>query len=561
MSRQCRDSFPALAERMIFRNIVLSLVFSVIPIAAIADDGAPSAIPTPPARWVDPRGVPGPLVIVGGGGLPDSAIEFFRKEAGGEKAKLVVIPTASQSADEPGSRESLIAEWKASGFPEVAVLHTRSRHEADSEAFVLPLTLATAIWFGGGDQSKIAEAYLGTRVESEIMALHRRGGVIGGTSAGAAIQSKCMITGGQETADVAQGFDLLPGAVVDQHFLARNRQSRLKGVIDSKSSLFGVGIDEGTALLVKGRNMRVVGKSSVTIYHAAGRDQEAREIVLTSGPRQAADLPMFRREARQRAEGEFPLAMPREPKVESGSLVIVGGGGMPREVTEKFIELAGGADAPIVVLPTAVADPKPAPGEATLFTRLGAKNVKVLHQNDWDEVHTPEFLEALRDAKGVWFGGGRQWHFLDAYEDSPAIELFRDVLKRGGVIGGSSAGATIQGDYLVRGSPYGPNVMIADGYETGLRFLPGVAIDQHFSQRGRLPDMEALMRVYPQYLGIGLDEATAIVVQGSTAQVMGRAEVRFYHVTDPKAETIEPVVLAAGSKFDFKTRSQIPLDK
>jgi cyanophycinase len=546
--------FPAWADLMLLRSCLVAFAVLIVCEVCGADEGAKPSVPAPPARWVDPKGVPGPLVIVGGGDLPGAAVEVFLKEAGGEKAKLVVIPTASQSADEAGSREELIAEWKARGFAEVAVLHTRSKEEANAETFALPLTLASAVWFGGGDQSKIAEAYLGTRVESEIMALHRRGGVIGGTSAGAAIQSKCMITGGQEVATVAQGFDLLPGAVVDQHFLARNRQGRLKGVIDAQAGLFGVGIDEGTALLVKGRSMRVVGKSSVTIYHAASRDQAARELVLMSSPRQVADLPMYRREARQRAEGEFPLAAPKEPKVDSGSLVIVGGGGMPRDVTAKFIELAGGLDAPIVVLPTAVPDPKPSANDGALFTRAGAKNVKVFAENDWDEVHSAEFLEALKNAKGVWFGGGRQWHFLDAYEDSPAVELFRDVLKRGGVIGGSSAGATIQGDYLVRGSPYGPNVMIADGYETGMCFLPGVAIDQHFSQRGRAPDMEGLMRVFPQYLGIGLDETTAIIVQGTTAEVMGRNEVRFYHVPDPKAEKIEPSVLKAGGKFDLKER-------
>jgi cyanophycinase len=535
-------------------------VFAVVTVGVgicRGDEGAKPGVPAPPARWIDPKGAPGPLVIVGGGELPSGAIEFFLREAGGEKSKLVVIPTASASADDAAEREKLVADWRARGFADVFVLHTRSKAEANADAFCEPLKSATAVWFGGGDQAKIAEAYLGTRVEAEIMELHKRGGVIGGTSAGAAIQSKCMIAGGKETAQVAEGFDLLPGAVIDQHFLARNRQARLKGVIDARPNLFGVGIDEGTALLVKGRNLRVAGAASVTIYHAAGRDQTAREIVLTPSRRQPADLPMYRREARQRAEGAFPLANAREPKVESGALVIVGGGGMPRDVTAKFIELAGGPDAPIVVLPTAVPDPKPSPGEGMLFTRAGANNVTVLHQNDWDEVHAPEFLEALKNAKGVWFGGGRQWHFLDAYEDTPAVELFRDVLKRGGVIGGSSAGATIQGDYLVRGSPYGPNVMIADGYETGLSFLPGVAIDQHFSQRGRLPDMAGLMRVYPQYLGIGLDEATAIVVAGTTAEVMGRNEVRFYHVSDPKAETIEPAVLKAGGKFDLKERKII----
>lgn len=542
---------------MFLRIPLLALLLaSALPL--LADDGAlfsdSAPIPAPPPRWIDPRGVPGPLVIAGGGVLPKAALDFFIKEAGGENARLVVIPTASDTADDPERREKMVEYWKNRGIGEVHILHTRSRDEADSEEFAAPLANATAVWFDGGSQSQIADAYLGTRVEQAILDLHRRGGVIGGTSAGAAIQSRCMIASGKETANVATGFDLLPGAVIDQHFLARNRKGRLVGVIDARPHLFGVGIDEDTALLVKGRGMRVVGKSSVTIYHAAGRDQPAREILLTPDQRQPADLPMFRREARQRAEGEFPLPAPIEPKVESGSLLIVGGGGMPREIVQKFIELAGGEDAPIVVLPTATPNPTNNPGEAAFFTRAGAKNVTVLAENEWHEVHRPEFLNALKNAKGVWFGGGRQWHFLDAYEDSPAVELFRDVLRRGGVIGGSSAGATIQGDYLVRGSPYGPQVMIADGYETGLRFLPGVAIDQHFSQRNRLPDMEALMRAYPQYLGIGLDEATAIFVQGSTAEVLGRHEVRFYHVPDPTAETITPAVLKAGDKYDLKER-------
>src|SRR6185503_20085131 len=106
--------------------------------------------------------------------------------------------------------------------------------------------------------------------------------------------------------------------------------------------------------------------------------------------------------------------------------------------------------------------------------------------------------------------------------------LFRDVLARGGVIGGSSAGATIQGDYLIRGAPAGPNIMMCEGYERALGFLPGVAIDQHFSARNRFKDMSAFMARYPQFLGIGLDESTAIVVHGSTAEVLGKGKVHFY---------------------------------
>ena len=140
------------------------------------------------------------------------------------------------------------------------------------------------------------------------------------------------------------------------------------------------------------------------------------------------------------------------------------------------------------------------------------------------EVDSPENFALLKRATGVWFGGGRQWHFIDAYEGTKTAELLRDVLKRGGVIGGSSAGATIRGDYLVRGSPFGSEIMMCEGYERAFGFLPGVAIDQHFSAGGRFPDMTALMDKYPQFLGIGLDESTAVVVQGHTARSWARAK-------------------------------------
>ena len=127
-----------------------------------------------------------------------------------------------------------------------------------------------------------------------------------------------------------------------------------------------------------------------------------------------------------------------------------------------------------------------------------------------------------------------------------------------GVIGGSSAGATIQGDYMVRGAPAGPNIMMCEGYERALGFLPGVAIDQHFSARKRFKDMTAFMKTYPQYLGIGLDEATAIVVQGSTAEILGRGKVHFYDSRRPVKEG-EPDFEAfpAGTRYDLIKRAKI----
>jgi cyanophycinase len=269
------------------------------------------------------------------------------------------------------------------------------------------------------------------------------------------------------------------------------------------------------------------------------------------------DLTTLRRAASDRSRGTTVPADWPVPQLAGGALVIVGGGGMPKEISEKFMELAGGPDAPIVVLPTANPDAgRESQREGAYLTRLGFKKVTVLPQTSQDEVESGAFEEALKTAKGVWFGGGRQWRFVDAYSGSKAEALFRELLARGGVIGGSSAGATIQADYLVRGSPLGNEEMMVEGYERGLGFLPGVAVDQHFSQRKRFLDMTSLMRRHPQLLGIGIDEATALVVQGKIGEVMGRGQVHFYDYRNgpPPPDKQDFTAVAAGGKYDLVER-------
>lgn len=231
---------------------------------------------------------------------------------------------------------------------------------------------------------------------------------------------------------------------------------------------------------------------------------------------------------------------------------------MPRPLVDRFIELAGGPDEPLVVLPTA--NPDPLPGDdaplTRLFTSAGAKRVTVLRARTREEVESPETLDALRGAKGVWFGGGRQWRFVDCYAGTAAEPLLHDVLRRGGVIGGSSAGASIQAEYLVRGSPLGNTIMMADGYERGLGFLPGVGIDQHFRQRNRFGDLASVIAVHPQLLGIGIDEATALLVHGDQGEVLGQGEVHFFDGTIP-ALPGEPeyASVGVGGLYDLRRRT------
>jgi cyanophycinase len=226
----------------------------------------------------------GALVICGGGGLPELVRREFLKLAGGPKAKIVVIPTASGYADGPAPAQAEFLEpWIKNCVTSASVLHTRSKAIADLPDFTRPLDDATGVWFSGGDQSRVTEAYLGTGVERALHRVLDRGGVIGGTSAGAAIMSRVMITGGRDEATVGTGFGFLPGVVVDQHALRRNRVKRLLGVLAEHPDLTGVAVDEATALVVSQGRWRVVGNSYVVVCRSSVGEQPMRLDVLHDG--------------------------------------------------------------------------------------------------------------------------------------------------------------------------------------------------------------------------------------------------------------------------------------
>lgn len=505
----------------------LHLLASVLLLVAAA-----SATPAEQPAITPAGPIEGALVIHGGGPLPDAVAAEFVRLAGGESARLVVIPTAGAGEVDDAKRRRLIDAWTKRGISDVTILHTRDRAQSDDEAFTAPLRRATAVWFEGGLQARLESAYVGTGVERELHALLRRGGVIGGTSAGAAVMSRVMIRQGQPVAEVGTGLGLIPGCVIDQHFVARDRQPRLVAVLGERPGLFGLGIDESTAIVLRGREIRVVGESQVVVCFSPSKARPARTITLSGGDR--ADLIQLSRAAIDRAGELFPPAQPAPPTIENGTLVIVGGGGLPPEAVKRFVDAAGGADAKIVIVPTA-AGPDPAPPRTLIgmLESLGVKDVHILHAADAEAARDPALLEKLKDATGVWFGGGRQWRLLDAFEKTPIVAAFHEVLRRGGVIGGSSAGATIQGEYLVRGHPLGNQVMMAEGYERGFAFLPGTAIDQHFTQRHRFDDLAAVKQAFPQLLCLGIDESTAVIVTRNGMEVVGKHHV---YVFDGAAE-------------------------
>ncbi len=209
---------------------------------------------------------------------------------------------------------------------------------------------------------------------------------------------------------------------------------------------------------------------------------------------------------------------------EKGTLVVVGGGRLDHVILERFIELAGGTDAAIVVIPTAGGgnNYNDNSGGAGQLRKYGATNVTVLHTNDRNIANSDDFVKPLLQAKAVWFGGGRQWRLVDSYKDTKTEKLFWEVLNRGGVIGGTSAGATIQGSYLARGDTKNNQIMMGD-HEAGFGFMKNVAIDQHLLARNRHFDMFDILEKRPELLGIGIDESTAIIVQGDMFEVIGKS--------------------------------------
>ena len=234
---------------------------------------------------------------------------------------------------------------------------------------------------------------------------------------------------------------------------------------------------------------------------------------------------------------------------ESGSLVIVGGGMKDTSIINRFIRLAGGVDAPMVVIPTASGEKEFNNTEVSkILTSAGARNVSVLHTYDKNIANTEAFVKPLKTARGVWFDGGRQWRLVDAYANTLTEKEIRNVLARGGVIGGSSAGATIQGSFLVRGDTKS-NMIIMGDHIQGFSYLKNSAIDQHILVRNRQNDLPQVISKYPNLLGIGLDENTAIVVKGDEFEVIGQSFVAIYDYNLWSENPAATHKLQNGAKF------------
>jgi cyanophycinase len=251
-----------------------------------------------------------------------------------------------------------------------------------------------------------------------------------------------------------------------------------------------------------------------------------------------------------------------------GALVLTGGE-MSQSALERFVSLAGGREANFVFVPTAASslklpsgfiyDPPDADAPAAntrefeeeLAKLFGVRRVTVLHTRSRKTADSAGFVAPLVTANGVWLSSGNAGRLANAYLGTRTQKEIEAVLARGGVIGGNSAGAIIQGSYAVRGRPDKP-VLMAKGHERGFGFLRSVAVDPHLTEQKRETELVTVVDAHPKLLGIGIDEKAAIVVRGDRFEVIGEGRVAIYDNIKHGGNWY--YYLSPGDTFDLGTR-------
>jgi cyanophycinase len=259
------------------------------------------------------------------------------------------------------------------------------------------------------------------------------------------------------------------------------------------------------------------------------------------------------------------------PLARHGHLLLIGGGLKPLEVLKRFVELAGGGEQPVVVFPMASEKSRPTGAELKKqLTEAGAKDVRVVHIDERRDALKPEVLEALKRAGGVFFSGGDQNRISQRLVDTPVLGALRELMARGGVVAGTSAGAACQSDVMFVGEG-DETVLRASNIVTtrGIGLLPGTIVDSHFVARKRQGRLESLVLEHPELLGVGIDEGTAAWVKpDGTLEVLGEGWVVLYDARRARVvrtkdnrlsvSGLVQHVLVDGQRFNLPEREFLP---
>ncbi|WP_166867801.1 MULTISPECIES: cyanophycinase [unclassified Salinibacterium] len=257
--------------------------------------------------------------------------------------------------------------------------------------------------------------------------------------------------------------------------------------------------------------------------------------------------------------------------VRPGPLIIIGGAEDregERGILRVFAEQIAGRKA--VVATVATEHPHEyAEMYEKAFSGLGIGELAVLHLDDRSQALDPEHVAILDGAAGVFFTGGAQSRISSKVSDTPVHDRIRELWQAGGVLAGTSAGASVMSDVMLVGGTGRASHRMGDLHlAPGLGILRDVVIDQHFAERGRFGRLIGVVAHSPHVLGIGIDEDTAIVARGGEFEVIGSGAVYVFdaaHATSSnvaEARPDDPVslhdltlhVLARGDRFDMASR-------
>jgi cyanophycinase len=259
-----------------------------------------------------------------------------------------------------------------------------------------------------------------------------------------------------------------------------------------------------------------------------------------------------------------------------GVLVIIGGAEDRQGdciVLREFVRAAGGVKAHIAVMTAATTMPEEVGDDYLyLFKRLGAKSVEVVHTECREDAEREESRRIIEQATGIFFTGGDQSRIVDFIKGTPLDDAIHKRHAEGAVIGGTSAGAAMMPDEMIVGGASVSNPSVdAVSMGPGMGFLPGVVVDQHFAQRGRLGRLLAALVLQPAVLGLGIDEDTAILVDGDEFEVIGQGAVTVVDESTATHNNLEgllkdePIalcdvklhILPHGYRFNWKTHQPL----
>lgn len=489
------------------------------------------------------RSIAGSRMVVGDGDVPDYAVDCFLYLCRDAAPNIVVINLE-------GEPRIASDRWKNRGADSVTQLN---RLPTDFEALTVQLLNADGVWIEGNPERIVKHALLLSLLKNTT----KRDGVIAVDSSAVSLLSK--LDDNDEAKRLASPF-----ATCEFHF--GGSAPAKNGSKDSPLKVHWLIPNSSTAVVHTGRRIAGYGNQDIRLMvkqaNGLPKQERAFECLDVFGPGgypgYGQDLFAWVRAAKDRSRPAFPPKEAGTPVVENGTLFLHGGSRLHQDVLKEFVKLTGGKDASFVCIPSAKSFDRfeePNSYMAENLRELGCDNVTVLHTADpFVADQSKEFARILKNADGVWIDGGRTFRFMDSYEGTQVPKLLAGVLDRGGVVGGSSAGCQVPSDFLVRGNPTSNRDIEYDGYTRGMGLLKGVIIDAHFLQRGRHEPFLGLMKKYPQMLGIGIDESTALIVDGGQGRVVGNAAVSFYDLTATAEDDFKPVILKAGQSYDLKLR-------